>query len=295
MNSLEMPPSGEGPISSPPPSSPAAGEQELWAFRDLILFLAFACFAFLISVFLLTFIYTYVHRAMGWRLPPMGIQNSAFLLLVVQLTFHALIFGYIYFLIRLRYQRPFWKTIQWRRVPLARALELVLGGALLAVFMELAPALLPDKPTFPLQRMFSSPEAAYATGIFAVFVAPFMEELIFRGVLFAFFERFGGIAFAVVTTAVLFTAAHLEEYSGAWNHLLLILVVGLVFSLVRGLSGSLTPSVILHTTYNFTMMLTLFLTTQHFRAIPGLSFPRPSTGVSLHVLTLGLISFLAQR
>ncbi len=295
MNSFEMQPSGEGPLPSPPPSSPAAREPELWAFRDLILFLAFACFAFLISGFLLTFIYAYVHRAMGGRLPLTGIQNSAFLLLVLQLTFHALLFGYIYFLIRLRYQRPFWKTLQWRRMPLSRGLELVLGGALLAVFVELAPTLLPDKPTFPLQRMFSSPEAAYATGIFAVLVAPFMEELIFRGVLFAFFERFGGLTFAVVTTAVLFAALHMEEYSGAWNHLLLILVVGLVFSLARGLSGSLAPSVILHTAYNFTVMLTLFLATQHFRAIPALSFPRPPTGVSLPVQTLSLISFLAQR
>ena len=295
MNTFEMQPSGESPLPSPLPSPPAAREQELWAFRDLIFFLGFACFAFLISVSLLTFIYTYVHRAMGWRLPPTGIQNSTFILLVLQLTVYALLFGYIYFLIRLRYQRPFWKTLQWRRVPLSRGLELGLGGALLAVFMELAPTLLPDKPTFPLQRLFSSPEAAYAMGIFAVFVAPFMEELIFRGVLFAFFERFGGLPFAVVTTAVLFAAAHMEEYSGAWNHLLLILVVGLVFSLARGLSGSLTPSVILHATYNFTMMLTLFLTTEHFRAIPGFSFPSPSTGVSFPIHTLGLISFLAQR
>lgn len=248
---------------------PAPRKRELWTFRDLILFLAFAAFSALLSAFLVSQFYLQIHRAVGWRLPQTGFQDSAFLLIVLQMAWYVILLGYIYFLIHVQFQRPFWETLRWRRPSLQKTLAYVLGGFLLAVVVEFAPTLLPDKTSFPLQRLFSSPEAAYATGAFAVLVAPFMEELIFRGVLFAFFERFGGVAFAVGLTALLFAALHMSEYSGAWNHLLLILVVGVVFSLARAWSASLAPSVILHAAYNLTLMLGLYFSTDHFRHLPG--------------------------
>jgi membrane protease YdiL (CAAX protease family) len=133
--------------------------------------------------------------------------------------------------------------------------------------VQLAPALFPDRQHFPLQEYFTSPSVAYTVGIFAVLVAPWMEELIFRGVLFAIFEDRVGLRFAVVTTAILFTAMHVPEYRGAWNHLFLLLLVGLVFSLARGLTGSLAPSVVLHTAYNFSQLVMLYFATEHFRVV----------------------------
>jgi membrane protease YdiL (CAAX protease family) len=47
--------------------------------------------------------------------------------------------------------------------------------------------------------------------------------------------------------------------------MLMILAVGMVFSLARGVTGSLTPSIILHIGYNSLMMAGLFFSTQHFR------------------------------
>ncbi len=261
----------ESPFSIPPPApSVPAREPEKWRLRDLLFFLAYAVVALPFAGFLVSFTYLEVHRAMGWRLPPTGFQNSPLLLIVLQLTVHALLFGYIYFLIRVQYRQPFWEGISWRRPSPVKALAYTLGGFVLAVLVEFAPTILPDKSTFPLEKLFSSPQAAYAMSVFAVTVAPFMEELIFRGVLFAFFERLGGLGFAVVSTAALFTALHISEYSGAWNHLALLLIVGLVFSSARAWSGSLAPSVILHASYNFLQMLFLFIGTHHFRELPGI-------------------------
>jgi membrane protease YdiL (CAAX protease family) len=269
MSSFDIRPIGESPPSEFPPATTASRPRELWTFRDLMLFLAFAAVSIPLSGFFVSIFYLQIHRAMGWRLPPAGIQTSAFLLIALQLIVHALLLGYIYFLIHVQYQRPFWQTLSWRRPSIGQASAYALGGFLLAVLVEFAPTFLPDKTTFPLEKLFSSPQAAYAMSVFAVCVAPFMEELIFRGVLFAFFERFGGLAFAAGLTALLFAALHMSEYSGAWNHLLLILVVGLVFSLARAWSGSLAPSVILHTAYNLTLMLGLYFSTDHFRLLPG--------------------------
>ena len=97
-----------------------------------------------------------------------------------------------------------------------------------------------------------------------------VEELVFRGLLFAIFERAVGLRFAVVTTAVLFAGLHVPEYWHAWNHMFMILVVGMVFSLARGTTGSLTPSIILHIGYNFLIMAGLFFSTQHFHAVSGI-------------------------
>ncbi len=74
--------------------------------------------------------------------------------------------------------------------------------------------------------MFNSRTASFAIGAFAISVAPVVEELVFRGLLFAIFEGSVGIRFAVVATAVLFAGLHIPEYWHAWNHLFMILVVG---------------------------------------------------------------------
>jgi len=143
------------------------------------------------------------------------------------------------------------------------------GGGGLAIAVSLALMIRPDKQEFPLEKLFSSRTASFAIGAFAISVAPVVEELVFRGLLFAIFERAMGSRFAVVTTAVLFAGLHAPEYWHAWNHLLMILVVGMVFSLARGTSGSLTPSIILHIGYNSLIMTGLFVSTQHFRMASG--------------------------
>jgi membrane protease YdiL (CAAX protease family) len=130
-------------------------------------------------------------------------------------------------------------------------------------------AFLPEKAGFPLERMFSSPGAAYALAAFAIVVGPFMEELIFRGVLFSIFEARAGLPITIMITAALFAAMHIPEYRGAWYHVLFIFLVGLVLSLARGLTQSLAPSVILHITYNTCLMVVLFFATSQFHAIQG--------------------------
>jgi hypothetical protein len=134
----------------------------------------------------------------------------------------------------------------------------------------LVPPILPDADKFPLEQLFSSRASAYAVGAFAILVAPPMEELLFRGLLFAIFERQVGWRFAVLATAVLFAGLHVPEYWRAWNHILMILLVGVAFSLARGVTGSLAPSVLLHLGYNASMMIGVFIQTHHFRTFHSL-------------------------
>lgn len=245
-------------------------EPDPWRGRDLFLFAGFSVIWAFLSGFLLLSGYAILRPLMGWRTSPSALVENTFFGLLVQLVLYGPLLVFVILLVTVRYRLPFWAGIRWRWPGRGSAVKLLLSGVLLALAVALGSALLPDRKDFPLEKMFSSPAAAYALGAFAVLIAPFMEELIFRGILFAFFERLMGLRWAVVASALLFAALHYFEYEGAWTHLGMILVVGVVFSLARALTGSLAPSFLLHTAYNGTFILALFLGTHLFRNLQSL-------------------------
>lgn len=242
---------------------------EQWRLRDLLFFILFIPFA-LVAANMIAFIgYAVLAPALHWSGPILKLQTNVVFLLVLQLIFYAFLLAYIYLFIRLYYKASFFPTLKWKTLSGHNAVRYLLGGAALSLVVMVIPPLLPQKKTFPLERMFDSTSSAYAIAAFAVIVAPFMEELLFRGLLFAFIEKHGGLTIAIVSTALLFAGLHIFEYWGAWNNVVMILIVGLTFSIVRGVTGSLTPSFLLHLAYNGTLMLLLFLQTQHFQRLPA--------------------------
>jgi len=245
-------------------------ESKLWSWNDLALFLVFAALAFLASNFLVALGYVGIRSLSGEHNPPAALPDNPFLPLALQLLFYGLLFAIIYLLVVAYHHRPFWSSLNLRKPTARQVIGYMMGGLVMAICVQIAPTVLPDQENFPLERLFSSPLAAYAVAAFAVLIAPFMEELIFRGVFFAVFERRVGVRFAVATTAVFFAALHVPEYRGAWNHVLLICLVSGVFSLARGLTGSLAPSIILHFAYNLSLMTVLYFGTQHFRSLQAL-------------------------
>jgi membrane protease YdiL (CAAX protease family) len=257
--------SSQAPVAASPPN--------LWTWRDLLFFLVFVPVALLTAESLALAAYTVLKPWLGWRLPSKALLGNTFFLLALQSIFYGFILGYVYLLVVVNHRQPFWRGLRWRKPSAGQALGCLLGGMLMMLAVRLAPPLLPEAEDFPMERLLSSPAAAYAVGAFAILVAPLMEELIFRGVLFAIFEQQVGLRFAVLSTALLFAGLHVPEYWQAWNHVLMILLVGVVFSLARGVTGSLAPSVILHVGYNASMMLGLFFSTQHFRVLHTLLAP----------------------
>jgi hypothetical protein len=251
-----------------PPVQPLA-PREIWELRDLLLFVVFIPFALLVSKLVVLIGYVVLRPFTGWHVRVDWVQSDTVFLLIQQCVFYVFILGFLFLLAKLQHRQPFWKSLGWKKPTARQVAGYLAGGGGLAVAVSLALSLRPDTQGFPLEKLFNSRTASYAIGAFAISVAPIVEELVFRGLLFAVFERAVGLRFAVVTTAILFAGLHIPEYWHAWNHMILILAVGLVFSLARATTGYLTPSIILHIGYNSLLMTGLFFSTQHFHTASG--------------------------
>jgi membrane protease YdiL (CAAX protease family) len=80
----------------------------------------------------------------------------------------------------------------------------------------------------------------------AVGLAPFVEELIFRGLLFNALLRYLPSWLAVVLSALAFGASHHDS----WSALLPLTGAGIVLAYVYYFSGSLTASILTHALFN---------------------------------------------
>lgn len=245
--------------AQPPVLSPAP--RDIWTPRDLLLFLGFIPFALLVSKLVVLMGYVGLRPVTGWHAKVDGVQSETMFLLVQQCVFYVLIMGFIFLLARLQHQRGFWKSLGWKKLGARQVLGCLAGGGGLAITISVVLWLFPDAHGFPLEKLFSSRATTIAIGAFAISVAPVVEELVFRGLLFAIVEGKAGLGLAVLSTAILFAGLHIPEYWHAWNHLLMILVVGIVLSLVRGITGSLATSTVLHVGYNSFIMLGVFVST----------------------------------
>jgi membrane protease YdiL (CAAX protease family) len=85
-------------------------------------------------------------------------------------------------------------------------------------------------------------------------VAPFTEELFFRGLIFGSYYQIKGPPIAYVVSATLFSFLHLNLPA-----LLPILVLGLMLSWLYRTTGSITPCVIAHGCNNGLTLMVLYL------------------------------------
>jgi membrane protease YdiL (CAAX protease family) len=168
----------------------------------------------------------------------------------------------------------------------------LLGILLFGVGSVLARLIGAEKPTQLEQMINSSLAARYAISFLAVFTAPFVEEFIYRGVLYAALRKTVGeyvgflltlvsgvkldqdtrdklgMSGAVVLVLALFTIIHVPQY---WPNLGVIAAVALlsiVLTLVRAYSGRLLPCIAIHLVFNGVQGLLLILEPYAHRLAP---------------------------
>jgi len=287
----------------------------------------------------------------------------------------------MYGVVKRRYNRAFWQAVSWRW-PGEWWLGYMVAGGLVAVGLGLLSRLLPIPKSVPMDLFFQDRQGAYLMMIFGVGVAPFAEEMLFRGFLYPVLDRwlqtlfmtphqirrgcvwvlivagwgflenrlplaesvlltilvflataalfvvrsmkpggqpqlvllpgaalvawglasrslghqpFESVTIALVLLASLlglismtppvaastagrwgrllavlitsggFAMVHSEQLGQAWGPLLVLFTVGLVLTLTRVVTRSITPGLLLHVGYNLTLFTLLYLGTDHFR------------------------------
>jgi membrane protease YdiL (CAAX protease family) len=159
-------------------------------------------------------------------------------------------------------RQPFFKSIGWGWRP--RYGPTLVLGLLVGIFVaNLALAFLFDRlgltpESTPFDELLKAPSARVAVAIFAVVSAPFVEEVVYRGVLYPALARNVGRVAAILIVSALFLYVHVEQYAGAVVYLVPLGLLSVVLTSLRAYSGSLLPSFALHLLFN-AVQVTLIL------------------------------------
>ncbi len=256
------------PVVRPPVRIPHMGHVGLLA---LLLGVGFACtgVVFALASYLLHIGPNGLARAATTNVPLMLGREAILYLFTFGLSF--IIFPFFW-------HEKFFAGLQWRgAVALGRFWPLAataLGCAGLAALDEV---LLPGRPNAPIDKLFSSPGAAWLMFAFGTTIAPFFEEMFFRGFLLPALctawdwssEKFSkrlpppldanghpqwslpAMVVASVLTSLPFALLHVEQQGHSLGPFLLLIVISLILCAVRLKTRSLAASTLVHACYNF--------------------------------------------
>jgi len=145
------------------------------------------------------------------------------------------------------------------------------GAVLLGVAVLLAGAALtnlfagsnPVQQDVALMADKVSPDMRILLALLVVCVAPFVEELVFRGVLLSGLASRMRSGWAIVASALIFGCAHLPDFKFAWYPVPALVLLGLALAWLRLKTRSIWPSITLHATNNFVAAMTWFMVAGH--------------------------------
>jgi hypothetical protein len=232
-------------------------ENVFWGYQDLLMFVAALLPALLGAALLVGLLF----RGLG--LPGSG---KAPQLLAAQFLGYAFWFGFLYLILRLKYDCPFWKSLGWVRFR-DRFLQHVVFGLALALSVGFLGVLLrtPDLDT-PMKRLLSDRLSVILIGVAAATVGPLCEELAFRGFVQPILVRSLGAVPGIVLTALPFALLHGPEYAWSWRHVLLIATAGCSFGWMRYRTGSTAAAAVMHAAYNSTFFAAMLISGKDFPA-----------------------------
>ena len=224
------------------PPAAARTPEPFWVYGDLIFFIALCFPSLLIAI-----------AVVGKLAAVLSLDKPFQQVLLLQLIWYVLIFASLYVLFRLRYNRPFWRSLGWKPLSVSATIVSFLGGPVLAAGLGYLGFVLrtPEIP-LPFQQLISDRTTVVLTGLFVVALGPVCEELAFRGFMMPLFMRTFGAAIGILLTGFIFGFAHGFEYQWSWRHIVLISTAGSIFGWARYKTGSTAAAAFMHATFNLT-------------------------------------------
>ncbi len=230
----------------------------------------------------------------------MSDKTAVLIQVVALLPIHILTALLVWALVTRLGKQSFWEALGWGWAPRFRLWSCIgLGVLLFIVASFIAKWLGAETPTQLEQVINSSYAARIAISFLAVCTAPFVEEFVYRGVLYSALRRglarlsglllsqFSvqleprskervGVVGAVILVLGLFTLIHVPQY---WPNLGVIAAVGilsLALTLVRAYSGKLLPCIVIHLVFNGIQAVILLVDPYAQRFLPSTTPPDPA-------------------
>lgn len=256
--------SGPSPVAplEPVPPSPGAAMFPAWTWWDVLAVLGFTIFA----VFLFSLVALAIARTIPAykRIPVADLATDPRIVVGAQAAAYPVILILIFIVVRSRTHQRFRDAIHWRW-PGAAAPGYFIGGTILALVVEGLSSFLPMPKSLPMDNYFHNASSAYLLAAFGITLAPLLEEVFFRGMLYPLLRRGFGLTIAVLLTAAAFAAIHGAQLGYAWSPILSIFIVGVVFTVTRARTNSVASSFLMHCGYNSALFTALWIASDHFR------------------------------
>lgn len=261
-----------------------------WSWPHLIVFLTFG-FGSLLIVQLFAILLLTANRQLSAKQLQKLIESKPQFLVGTNVLWYGLLFLFLYVTLAALRGLPFWRSLGWNRLksaPLAgkgNHWVYFFSGCGLALFVAIASSRVKNADHVPIQELFKNRTGAILLMAMAVFVAPLVEETIFRGYLYPLFaskfsgmaEGFGadsaralrvGTTMGILLTGILFGLMHGAQLGWTWGLVGLLTLVGVIFTFARAWTGTVLASFLLHLGYNSMIAVTSIIATKGFTHMP---------------------------
>jgi membrane protease YdiL (CAAX protease family) len=261
-------------VAYAPPKEYPEDLQISWSWPHLILFVVFGFGSLVLIQGVLAVIYAPPQSLNAKQLEEYLISKPQFAI-GSMLIWYATIFFFLYVTLSVLRGHSFWRTLGWRKLlPASRGmpknpLAYFFAGCGLSLFVALLTASMKAPENTPMEELFKYPHTAMMFVAMAVFVAPLVEETLFRGYLYPMFARSFGVAPAILLTGVLFGLMHGAQLGWTWGLVAMLTMVGIVFTLVRARTGTVFASFLMHLGYNSLISVAAGLSTHWFTRMPA--------------------------
>ncbi len=244
-----------------------------WSWVHLVVFLVFG-FGSLVIVQVGGVLLLSANRHLSQKQLQQLIESKPQFLVGTNILWFALIFLFLYVTLSVLRGLPFWQTLGWKKLNTdsiagkGSPWMYFFSGCGLAIFVAIASSRIKNVDHVPIQELFKSRTGAMLLMAMAVFVAPLVEETVFRGYLYPLFAKSLGVLPGILITGLLFGLMHGAQLGWTWGLVALLTLVGVIFTFARARTGTVVASFLLHLGYNSMIAVTSVIATKGFTQMP---------------------------
>jgi membrane protease YdiL (CAAX protease family) len=279
------------PPSTAAPSSNLPEDLRIsWSWLHLLVFGVFVV-ASLVTLQLAVLFYFSVDRHLSQKQLKQLFESDPRLIIGMNVLWFALILFFLYITLAVLRDSPFWLSLGWKKLKSdpgggkGRPWMYFLSGCGLSIFVAIASSRVKDVENAPIQELLKNRTGAMLLMAMAVFVAPLVEETVYRGYLYPVLARitaavlqfFGmesssairtGVFTSIFMTGTLFGLMHAPQLGYTWGLVGLLTFVGVIFTFARAWTGTVVASFLLHLGYNSMIAFTSIIATKGFTHMP---------------------------